>query len=318
MQLKFVPLVKGMATFVPGVLRLACGRSFGSDSPRYCYSVWLRHLERIAACGLPSRFDTVAELGPGDSLGIGIAAMLCGANRYFALDAVPHARTDANLGTFDELAALFDRRERVPGADEFPHISPAIDALDFPHQLLDGQRCDAGFAPERKRAIRRALAGDDGDGIAVRYAAPWTDAGIVEDESVDLAFSQAVLEHVDDPASTYRALYRWLKPGGVMSHSIDFKCHDLTRDWFGHWTIPAWQWKVIRGRRPYLINRMPASEHLDLLRRCGFEIVLVVPAYAEAAPRGALARDFVTMSDDDLRTSGMFVIATKPWPGGLA
>ena len=312
MQLKLLSLAKGMATFVPGVLRFACGRSFGSDSPRYCYSVWLRHLERIAACGLPARFDTVAELGPGDSLGIGIAAMLSGARRYVALDAVPFARVASDIEVFDQLAALFERREPLPGPDEYPHIAPDVDSLGFPHELLDPARLTSALAPERKRAIRAALAGQGSDAAAVQYVAPWTDAGLVESESVDLAFSQAVLEHVDDVAATYRALHRWLRPGGIMSHAIDFKSHGLTRDWFGHWTIPAWQWTLVRGRRPYLINRLPASRHLELLIAAGFEVLLTLRTEAAPAPRAALAREFAAMPDDDLRASAMFVIARKP------
>jgi SAM-dependent methyltransferase len=312
MQLKLLSLAKGMATFVPGVLRFACGRSFGSDSPRYCYSAWLRHLERIAACGLPTQFDAVAELGPGDSLGMGIAAMLSGASRYFALDAVAFARTTSNVEMFDLLAALFERREPLPGSDEFPEITPTVDSLDFPESSLSDGRLAAALAPQRQSAIRAALSGEGDDVVAVHYAAPWSDAAIVQSESVDLAFSQAVLEHVDDVPATYRALYRWLKPGGVMSHAIDFRSHGLTRDWFGHWTIPAWQWKLVRGRRPYLINRLPASQHLDLLGAAGFQIILVQRAEAQPAPRAALAREFAAMTEDDLRTSGIFVIARKP------
>jgi SAM-dependent methyltransferase len=313
MQIKLAALAKGIATFVPGLSRYACRGSGGTNSPRYCYSVWLRHLERIAACGLPTQFDTVTELGPGDSVGIGIAAMLSGANRYFALDAVPHARADSNLTTFDSIAEMFERREPLPGLDEYPEIYPSVDSLEFPHHLLDRARLDATLAPERKAAIRRALADESrsDDAVTIRYAAPWTASGIVEDESVDLAFSQAVLEHVDDIEATYRALQRWLKPGGIMSHAIDFKSHGVSRDWFGHWTVPAWRWKLVRGRRPYLINRLPASAHLELLRDSGFDIVLALPAYSNAVPRAALASEFAAMPDDDLRTSGVFVIAQK-------
>jgi SAM-dependent methyltransferase len=312
MQLKPIALAKGVATFVPGLLRYACGRSFGSDSPRYCYSVWLRHLKTIAACGLPTRFDTVAELGPGDSLGIGLAAMLTMVRRYYAFDAVPHARTAANLAMLDRQVELVRGREPIPSDEEFPEISPHVDSLEFPRHLLDDRLLDASTAPARVDAIRRALSGGDGGDVAVRYAAPWADAQIVESESVDLALSQAVLEHVDDVDAAYQALFRWLKPGGIMSHAIDFRCHGLTRDWYGHWTIPAYQWRLVRGRRPYLINRLPASRHFASLERAGFEIVHTMPRHSAPAARKSLARPFRDMTDDDARTSGVFVIARKP------
>lgn len=309
-QLSPIVLAKGAATYIPGVLRFACGRSYGSDSPRYCYSVWLRHLETLADCGIDTNFDTVAELGPGDSLGIGLAAILTGASRYYAFDAVPHARTSSNLEALDALVGLFARSEPLPGTNEFPEVSPAVTSLEFPHALLD-ERVKRGTSPERVAAVRSAIAGEDG-AIAIRYAAPWHDSALVQSESVDLAFSQAVLEHVDDVDGTYRALYRWLKPGGIMSHAIDFKCHGLTRDWFGHWTVPAWQWKLVRGRRPYLINRLPASAHVERMRSAGFEILRQAPLYGEPAPRASLAAEFRGLTDDDLRTSALFVVARKP------
>src|SRR5689334_17334685 len=76
------------ATFIPGVSKLPpVKRVFerrslgtkGTDQARYCYSVWLRHLSLAAANGLDTDPKSVAELGPGDSIGIGIAAVLTGA-----------------------------------------------------------------------------------------------------------------------------------------------------------------------------------------------------------------------------------------------
>ena len=135
---------------------------------------------------------------------------------------------------------------------------------------------------------------------------------VVQTESVDLVFSQAVLEHVDDVDGTYAALFRWLKPGGVMSHAIDFRCHGLTRDWYGHWTLPSWTWRLVRGRRPYLINRLPASAHAEKLERAGFEVLLKLPLVAPAATREELAVDFRALTDDDLHTASVFLIARKP------
>src|SRR5688500_2028997 len=115
MQIKPVAVAKGMATFIPGVTRLACGGSGGTDSPRYCYAVWLRHLARLAEAGFDTSFPNVAELGPGDSLGIGLCAVLTGSRRYFAFDAKAHARTETNRQTLAELVDLFTRRESIPG-----------------------------------------------------------------------------------------------------------------------------------------------------------------------------------------------------------
>ncbi len=91
MILKAKALLSGLASWLPGydVART----TGGTDSARYCYSVWLRHLVLAASsgrlqAGVPR---IVAELGPGDSVGIGIAALLSGAERYYALDLLPYS-----------------------------------------------------------------------------------------------------------------------------------------------------------------------------------------------------------------------------------
>ena len=76
-----VPLIKGFATFVPGLNRLLQVRTGGTGSARYCYSIWMRYLVMAYESGLPTRPDVAAELGPGKSLGVGCAALLSGANR---------------------------------------------------------------------------------------------------------------------------------------------------------------------------------------------------------------------------------------------
>jgi len=312
LQIRPIVLLKGSATFIPGVTRFACSGSGGTNSTRYCYSAWLRHLVRLHDAGIRTQFDSVAELGPGDSLGIGLAAMLTGADRYFAFDAIPHARTSSNVRTLESLVELFKARQNIPGDDEFPEIWPPIPSQHFPGAVLDNGHLQQSMAPARLDAIRAAVALGVRDHVEVRYFAPWNEASVVETGSVDLVFSQAVLEHVEDIDATYDALFQWLRPGGVMSHQIDFRSHSLTRDWFGHWTIPGWLWRIVKGRRPYLINRLPASKHLESMRRHGFDIVQQLPQTAPAAKRNELASEFGDLTDDDLRTSALYVIARKP------
>ena len=59
---------------------------------------------------METTFGTVAELGPGDSLGTGIAALLSGVEKYYALDVKPYFNNAINLEMFDRLLELFQRR----------------------------------------------------------------------------------------------------------------------------------------------------------------------------------------------------------------
>ena len=118
-------LARGLLTFVPGAMKYACGGTGGTDSVRYCYSVWLRHLVKAARVGT-TEWQSVAELGPGESLGIGLAAVLSGADRYFAFDVKAHAAPERNLATFEQLVELFSRREPIPGNEELPGVWPRL------------------------------------------------------------------------------------------------------------------------------------------------------------------------------------------------
>jgi hypothetical protein len=127
-----------------------------------------------------------------------------------------------------------------------------------------------------------------------------------------MVFSQAVMEHIDDPGGAYRAAQRWLRPGGFMSHQVDFRSHDYTSEWNGHWACSSPRWRLIRGLSPYLINRLPYSSHVDLINASGFRIVHTVRHQENAGiTRNQLAREFRWLNDDDLHTFTAFFQAAK-------
>jgi hypothetical protein len=307
-QIKPRALATGLASFVPGVVRLMNRGSGGTGSTRYCYAVWLRHLVKAAASGIPTNHTCVAELGPGDSLGIGLAAVLSGTDCYVALDVKAHANPTRNLELFDELVALFRERAPIPGDDEFPLARPRLADYSFPSQILSGERLSASLADSRIEDIRAAILGEPSP-ITVTYRAPWKDPSIVRAGSVDFLFSQAVLEHVEELEDTYRAMREWLRPGGYMSHSVDFSSHDLTRSWNGHWTLSDAEWRIVRGTRPYLINRQPLSRHLGLLAKYRFDIVALEKQRVPLDKMFRPARQFHPMDPEDAQTPGVFIQA---------
>ncbi|HSG27936.1 MAG TPA: hypothetical protein VLA34_05600, partial [Candidatus Krumholzibacterium sp.] len=113
MNYRLVPIVKGLLTLVPGLREtFSRARTGGTDTAEYCYEVWLKHLTMAWEHGLEDVPRTLAELGPGDSIGTGLAAMLSGVDRYIGLDVVPYSHTGSNIRIFDELVGLF--RARAP------------------------------------------------------------------------------------------------------------------------------------------------------------------------------------------------------------
>jgi SAM-dependent methyltransferase len=320
LRVKAGPIIKGALTFVPGMTRLLPEAGGATASAKYCYGVWLKHLTMLWANGVRTRPRTIAELGPGSSLGTGLAALLSGAEHYLALDVQAHSDTATNLEIFDELLDLFLQRAPRP-AKGWPEFDDCLDAQLFPAHILTEPLLAKTLAPARVARIRQAISlasiahPPAASGIMIRYMAPWSDASVIEPNSVDLIFSHAVLAQVDDLERTYQALNKWLRPGGVMSHQIGFEFSGFDGRWNGYWAYPDALWKIIRGKRLFSINRQPASAHISLMRAQGLDLISVQQARQQSGlQREELAAPWQNLSDDDLNCSDLYVVAKKPMP----
>jgi SAM-dependent methyltransferase len=283
----------------------------GTVSAQYCYSVYLRHLVLADQHGLATLPRTVVELGPGDSIGIGLMALLTGAERYYALDAVRHASTETNLLVFDELVQLLRVQAPIPSGGEFTEILPELGDYRFPMKILSEARLTQALAPERLKHLRNALAGNLTAG-PICYLAPMGRMNEIPANSVDLIISQAVMEHVDQLEEIYAECFRSLKPGGFMSHQIDLRCHETAPEWNGHWKYSELTWRLMRGGRPWFINRQPCSMHLSLIKQAGFSLCAEVKQFGSLGiASGQLASRFRSLSESDLETSGIFILASK-------
>ncbi len=305
-------IIKGVATNIPGLKSFVTQSTGGTNSARYCYSVWLRHMVMVRDHGLNTNPKIVAELGPGDSIGIGLAALISGCDQYSAFDVVKWANAERNLQIFDELVDLFEKRADIPNETDLSELKPTLNDYKFPHDIFSEEILDLALDRKRIDKIRQSVAGQSNLESQVHYKVPWYDATVLEKESVDMIFSQAVLEHVEDLSNTYRAMYSWLKPDGYMSHQIDFKCHRLAHEWNGHWTYSDLTWKLIKGNRPFLINREPHSVHLSILESEDFHVLCDEVVMQESKlTRSSLAPRFQYLTDDDLVSAGAFIIAVN-------
>jgi hypothetical protein len=308
--MEFLPMLKGMGTWVPGLYDAARRGTGGTVSARYCYAVWLRHLALIHSCGLPTCFDTVAELGPGESLGIGLAAMLTGASRIESLDVVRYADSAKNERILAGLVELMRRREPIPDEEEFPAVYPRLQSYRFP-SWLDEERLSTALDPGRIERIGEAIRGEGSD-VAIDYFVPWQMCWGDKASNVDLVISQAALEHVEDIESVHRSLARGLRIGGITSHVIDLKSHGMTATWDGHLQYGDSTWKLVKGRRPYLLNRRSPTDHLRAMEAAGFEVLRTW----RTAGRPGLSLDalhgrFRAWTEEDRSTTTMVVVARR-------
>lgn len=306
-----VPILKGVGSYVLPA-RLYHRRLSGTKSARYCYSVFLRHLVLLDRFGGDSDPRHVAELGPGFSIGIGLSALLTGAEQYDGLDTKSYDIAEPTRLVFEELVQLFAARAPIPDECELPEIKPRLDDYRFPAHILSEERMRHTLDPARVARIRARLNGEGPAEAIIRYVAPWNDNAVAQPGRLDWIFSQAVMEHVDGLAEAYSACARWLRAGGVMTHQIDFRCHNTATKWNGHWTHSDLTWRIIRGARPFLLNREPYSRHRTLMEAAGFDILGEQRAsLSDGIRRKALAPRFRDLSDADLSTSGAFVAARK-------
>jgi len=280
---------------------------------RYGYSVWLRHLSHMYDNGLHKYPINVAELGPGKALSVGIAALISGSEKYIALDLVPQANISRNVEIFREMVILFKRRTPIPSDSEFPKLRPKLENYAFPSHILTESHLDKALEKNRLGLVLEAIIGKENNSpFEIKYCAPWYNRSLMRDSWADLVLSQAVMEHVDELDYTYNKLNFWLRKGGCMSHTIDYKDHGFSIKWNGYWAYNDILWKIIRGKHNFAINRCPHSYHLKLIDELDLEIVKDERTkLIDGILRSQLSEKFQSLSDEDLQTSGGFVQALK-------
>ena len=290
----------------------------GSTSAEYCYEVWIKHLTFLRQSGLIGIPRSVAELGPGDTIGVGLCALLSGSDKYTGLDVYPFSSVEDNLECLEILVELFNSKTPCSGPS-WPDYQEYLDERAFPSHILTEEVLRNSLQPRRIRQIRNQirLAGDktktiDHSGPTISYIVPWNEKQNMNLNSIDLIISHSVLEHVADIEGTISACSSWLRSGGWMSHQIDFTSHGQTDNWNGHWAISDFTWRLIIGRRQFLINREPVSKFEEALAKYDFQINLRIQRNKEnSIDRNQLARRFAELSDNDFCCAEVLIQASK-------
>jgi len=312
----FKPLIKPILNNLPFLYDWLGIGTGGTLSARYCYSIWLRHLVAGYKQGMSEIPQVVAELGPGDSIGVGLAALLTGTSKYYALDIKEYANSKRNLEILDELVKLFQKREPIPDDKDLDFVRPKLSSYDFPSLILTPEYMEKMLNKERVGVIHRRIENTSeqvGANISIKYYVPWDKEDRVKENSVDFFLSQAVMEHVKNPNHCYETISKWLKPGGYLSQDVDFRSHNMTWRWNSHWRLNAFTWRLLAGRRDWVINREPYSRHLETMKNTG--LVLIADQKTKdktGIKKEEVDEDFKYLSDEDLITSGAYMLARKP------
>jgi SAM-dependent methyltransferase len=256
------------------------------DIARYFQDCVADYAAKLGAGG--TRLETVVhgkvllEYGPGDLPGV--AALMC-------------AHGAAKVWCVDRFQLL--------------QLSPKN--LRAMRDLIDAQ---AGVARDRLAACLRGGAVQQGfDPRRIEYLVrPSGLSGL--HNAVDLVYSRAVLEHVDDLEATFADMVAAMRPGALAIHLVDLRSHGLHRlnplDFLA-WSPTLWnlmysakgvpnRWRVDRYRA--IVERLP----VEVL---AFEPTRLAAAEDVASVRPKLASPFRTVSDDDLRWLGFWLLFRK-------
>ena len=133
---------------------------------------------------------------------------------------------------------------------------------------------------------------------------------------VDMIYSRAVLEHVNDLDATFDDMTRALKPGGVTIHQVDLKSHGLHRENpLDFLTWPTWLWNLMYSGKG-VPNRLRIDRYRKALERSGLEARMLKHTFLATQEdvsdvRPYLARAFRAVDDASLRWLGFWLVAEK-------
>jgi len=224
------------------------------------------------------------EYGPGDVPGVAMLMVAHGANQVLCVDRFPLIRMSPKNVQIVKLML-----ERLP---------PVL-----------RERAEACF--------RQAAQPQSGfDSRFIDYLVRPSGLSGLENE-VDLVFSRAVLEHVNDLPATFRDIYAALKPGGMAIHLVDLKSHGLHRENpldFLCWS--TWLWSLMYSEKG-VPNRLRVNAYRDAVAQSGLEILLLKPTLLASpgevlAIRSELATPFKDLSEEDLSWLGFWLVCRKP------
>lgn len=162
----------------------------------YALKIGTEYIELLAGGNLPVAGASILELGPGHNYG-SVLVLAC---------------SGASVAVADRFPVQWDE-------DYHPSFYKAL------RERLDDLHPQFLTAP-----IARCVEASGTEDVVRVVASPAEHLEGVEDESIDIVFSNAVLEHTESPAGMARELYRITRSGGYGIHQVDFRDHrDFSR-----------------------------------------------------------------------------------------
>lgn len=256
--------------------RLGLFRHGQMDNSDYAIRIFRWHLKNAGIVN--PKGMTLLELGPGDSIATAIIAAAYGAKPVL-VDAGAFVRTDM-LPYMNLVSALSE--EGLP--------PPDISECTSVHEIL--MRCNAQYLTDGLKSLQQ-----------------------LESRSVDLIFSQAVLEHIryHEFQDTMLECYRLLKENCHCSHQVDLRDHLSEGLNNLRFSRALWESRLFSSAGFYT-NRIRCNDMLEQFNQVGFQILRCTMQHWDILPinRMDLDSEFRSKSDDELCISVFDVLLCKP------
>ncbi len=254
------------------------------DSVDYSYKIFKAHFDRVNP---PPNFIFL-ELGPGDSVLSAVMSKAFGGDRSYLVDS-------GNFASFE--VELYQRAETFLATTDHNLLNEDLPCLEdsAPSSAVILDRYDAQYLTDGLDSLRS-----------------------IPDQSVDLIWSQAVLEHVRkrDFLATMKELRRILREDGKCSHTVDLKDHlggALNNLRFSE---RVWESEFMASSGFYT-NRIQYSEMLELFSEAGFiaEVTDLQRWNSLPTARKNLAEEFRHLPGEELCVQEFTVTLTPKKPG---
>ena len=230
-----------------------------------------------AAAQVDRFYGRVAEVGPGDSCGIGLMFLADGCEQVDLVDRFFSLRNEEQQETINR--AIVEQL-------------PVLASL-----RLNGSYSEASFAKLTRHYGEKAAA----------------ETFFQPDNAYDFIVSCAVLEHVYDPLRAVAAMASALKPGGIMLHQIDCRDHGQFSENFHELKfleLPSSLYSPLKwGGGP---NRVRLGAYLQAMQNQGLEIVVYVNSLAGFTEEMPVCTTFEKLPQEFLSQSQSYVSGIRP------
>jgi hypothetical protein len=148
----------------------------------------------------------------------------------------------------------------------------------------------------------------------ITYQVATIDQIVRQPRRYDLVYSQACIEHVWLIDAFWTKLAGLTVADGWHGHRIDLADHGRrATNYIEMLQWPDWAYWMTMRFVPGAINRWRAADHLAKLQGLGFEILFQAGEANRPLPlsRSRLARQFRNLSETELRTTALDLVARK-------